>query len=197
MKRRFFLGTASMSLLTIAGCANSEQDGAPAPKNTDTQPPTDSPTQSESPVPSEKITPFESLPAKGKELFLTILEEGSIEEPSDEIPSELWEAEYVRYDGEVYAISRTDTGRNVADYSVSVGQTEESEVDESKLVSYADLSPDAKDAFKQMLSGGYPRGRLPEKLDVGGFVKYDGGYYEIFIIHVDTRVFNITATKVS
>jgi hypothetical protein len=199
MKRRLFLGTASMSLLTIAGCASSEQDGTATPKNTDTPSPTDSPTPSESPVSSEKVTTFESLPEKGKELFLTILKEGSIEEPSDKIPSTLWEAEYVQYEGEVYSLSRTDTHRNVADYSVSVGQTEESEVDESKLVNYTDLSPDTKDAFKQMLSGSYPirESKLPGKLDDGGFVKYERDYYEISIVHGDTRVFEISATKVN
>lgn len=182
--------------VAVAGCSL-----ASGPEQTDTEThPSASPTPSESPIPSENITTYESLSEQGKGLFRTISEEGAVERPIDRFPSRLWEAEYVRYNGEIYAISKTDTGQFIAEYTVTVHSVNEADVDESELISYKDLSQDAKDAFTQALNQGRYTSRderLPGKLGDVRFVKRDDEYYKLRITVGDIRVWKLSTTNLS
>lgn len=192
LRRRKALRMSAVAVVTgIAGCAAGDRS-SPSP--------TDSSTPTETPIPAEQITEYESLTKTGQELFRTLLSKGSVERPSDEIPTKLREAEYLRYEGELYSISRTNTDRNVAEYTMDISPVDESEVDESELVAYADLSEEAKEAFTEALNAGdyTVRGEtLPGKLGEVGFVKYDGDYYELRVIVADIRVQRLSITKVS
>lgn len=200
MERRGFLavsGTFGFSVL--AGCSGLNQ---PSPE---TGSPTESPTMNTSltptstrSVPSEEITTYDSLTEQGKELFRGIVETGPIERASDKIPPKLSETEYVQYQNDVYRLSRSNTHTYIAEYTLEVDFTSQSEVDESELAAYPDLSEAAKKAFKQALDkGSYTvrAGTLPGELREVQFVRYDGSYYELLIIVADIPVWELSATK--
>lgn len=191
LSRRNVLQVGLIAVVSgTAGCASQNRSfGTDSPSSPST----------DSPIPPEQITAYEALSEKGKELFQTLLAEGSIKRPSDKIPSKLWDAKYVRYEGTVYTISKTNTGRSIAEYTLSVSSVTQSEVNESELVIYSNLSQEAKDAFKQALNEGtYTiRGEdLPGKLNDAKFVQYRGNYYELQITVGDIRVWKISVSKI-
>ncbi|MFC6724413.1 hypothetical protein ACFQE1_08510 [Halobium palmae] len=119
--------------------------------------------------------------------------------PSDRIPSKLLESKYVRYEGDVYALSETDTGRNIVEYTLYVDTSDGGEVEESELVIYKNFSREAKERFEEALDNGTSTSRrnaLPEKLGQGRFVKYDGDYYSLRVSVGDVRVWRISVTRV-
>ncbi|MFB6235193.1 MAG: hypothetical protein ABEH81_13900 [Halopenitus sp.] len=100
----------------------------------------------------------------------------------------------------MYSIPKTDAGRYIAEYTLYSSSTKKTEVDNAELVTYTDLSEEAKNAFKQSLNEGQytVRGEtLPGNLDEARFVKYDGEYYELRVAVADIRVWTISVTKVS
>lgn len=176
----------------IAGCTSESNSASPSPTDSPTS--SNSPTPTIAPIPAEKITEYESLTETGQELFQILLSKGSVERPVDEIPTKLWEAEYVRYEDKVYSVSKTDTDRNIGEYTLDITSVDESEVDESELVTYKDLSEGAKEAFNQALNEGEYTARggtLPGKLDEARYVKYDRDYYKLIVAVGDIRIWEI------
>ena len=192
-RRKVLQISAVIAVSGMAGC--SSQTNSTTPSQADTDAPT-----TETPIPAEQITKYESLTVRGRDLFQTLLSEDSIDQPSDTIPTKLWEATYVRHEGSVYSISKTDTDRNIAEYTLEVSSIEQSQIDESDLVTYSNLSEEEKNAFKQSLNeAGYTvrNETLPSKLNEGKFVKYNQNYYELRVLVGDIRVWRISITEVS
>lgn len=82
---------------------------------------------------------------------------------------------------------------------MEVESVDESDVDESRLVAYSDLSKEAKDIFKQALNEGryISTESLPGKLDEVRYVKYEGDYYVALPAVGDMRVWEMSIEKVS
>lgn len=189
----------SFSLL-FAGCS---AIGSPEPSASAT--PTESPrvqtrlTETDSSTPTAQLTSYESLSEKGQELFREIVQtEGPVERASDEIPWKLWNAEYVEFQDDVYRLSKRQTTSGVAEHTLEVGITVQSEVDESELAAYSDLSEAARNAFTQAHDEGSYTVReepLPDDLREVQFVKYDGSYYELQFIVADFPIWELSVSK--
>lgn len=148
---------------------------------------------------SELVAAYESLSERGRELFRTLVREGPVERPADEIPARLWSEPLVRYEGEVHSVSKTEAG-NVAVSDLDVLPVDGSEVTESDIVAYGDLSEEAAAIFEQALTEGRytVRGEtLPEGLREARYVEYDGSTYELQVTVGDIRVWRLSARVVS
>lgn len=198
-RRRFLAASGTLGLSFLAGCSGLNQTSPETVSQTES--PTvitgQTPTSTRS-VPPDEITPYDSLTEQGKELFRDIVETGPIERASDKIPPKLSEAEYVQYKNDVYRLSKSNPHTYVAEYTLEVNFTSQSEVDESELVAYPDLSEAAQIAFKEALDeGSYTvrDGTLPGELREIQYVKYEESYYELQIIVADIPVWELSTTK--
>lgn len=187
------------TLLGLSGCTSDDQEAKQT--STDSRSPEMSETlaSTESPVPKSQITEYSSLNDKAQKLFEKIITEGPIERASDKIPSKLWEADYIQYEGDIFELKKEDTGSNVVEYTLITSSVDESDVNQSETVTYSKLSNEAQTAFQEALSTGEYRSRaepLPGKLDEAGFVKYDGAYYELKVAIADIRLWKLSAQHV-
>jgi len=145
------------------------------------------------------VTAYELLSERGQELFRSLVRDGAVERPGDEIPATLWSEPLVRYESDVYAVARTAAG-NVAVTELDVLPVDRSEVEGSELVAYTDLSAEAATVFEQAVTdGGHTArgGTLPEGLREARYVEYEGRHYELQVIVGDVRVWRLSVDVVS
>ncbi|MFC4357319.1 hypothetical protein ACFO0N_05070 [Halobium salinum] len=196
MHRRALLTAA---VAAGAGClgASTQRGDSASPTSGETaveEPTTKEPTGSATSTPEDGITTHESLTAGGKELFGVLLEEGSVDRPSTEVPTGLWEATAVRYEGTTYTLSR-EPRESVAVYSTSASAVTRETVADDELVRYGDLSPDAQRVFDDAADSGSYDGPPPGVLRDAQYVERDGRYYRLRVATGDVRVWRLSVSK--
>lgn len=197
-RRRTFVKGGLLLATTMGGCL-SPSEGGRTLTSTRTATRTAPTTSTSSPIPSERVTTYDALSERGKDLFRRLIDQDSVERPSNEIPSTLWDAEYVRYEGVVYEITKTDTGRDVVKTHLSVEQVTETAVSETEVITYEDLTPAAKNAFEESLSNDtytVDGEDLPKQLQENEFVSYRSDYYRLRVMVEDIRVWSLSVSKV-
>lgn len=202
LRRRTAITTA---VALLAGCTSSSDptvtpsrtEPSPTPTETTRRSPTETADRSptETTVPPSAITPYDSLSPDGRELFQTLLDH-PVERASDTVPSRLWNATYVRYDGTVYELRKTSTDRSVAERTVSLYAAEQPTPEPDQTIEYDDLSASAQAAVEEALGdGSYTvRGEtLPEPFGDRAiqYLRYDGTVYEIVRTTGDIRVWRL------
>ena len=199
-RRRTLLRAAWVLAAGWSGCLSRE--GVPVQGS----PPTDSPTASSTTteksttttVPPGRVTAFDSLSDAGQDLFLHLLGGEPLERPSTQIPQSLWSADYLRYEGSLYELSKRGTGEMVAEYTLSLAVRSKESVGDAELVAFEGLSDEAKHAVRQALENGsftIAGETLPEALSGGQFLEYEGRHYLMQISVGDIQVWRLSVNK--
>ncbi|WP_411964113.1 hypothetical protein [Haloferax sp. YSMS24] len=182
MKRRTYLaGLASTA--SLAGC-------------TGTAPPTAG--RSETTVPSEAVVQYSDLSDEGKDVFEALLETDSLVGPKSDFPTGIWNAEYVDYEGTVYAIERDQTGDYIAEHSVQTEFVNETAIeDDADVVAFEELTPYAQDIFEASRSGagGESLGDPSSHFAAYDYVRYEGEYYRVATVVADIPEWELSAEK--
>lgn len=199
LTRRNVLQSSAVLVVNISGCASFDSSATESTTtdNNTTKPTTEKPTTTT--IPDDQVAAYEELSEDSKALFRSALENGSIERPSDEIPNQLDESEYVEYDGTVYSVAITSADKMIAEYRLTLEALAESEIeDESKLIVEDELDADASEVLEQTFHDGeyVVRGEhLPEQLMRNTYVQYQGEYYAIDILQVDITIDELTVSE--
>lgn len=194
-RRRLLRILAPGILVGFAGCSSE----APADETPATPTTTATSTPTATPIPEERITEFEQLTEDGRELFEQLLSQEHVEIGSDRLPSGLEDAEYVRHQDAVYAVTKTYTDEFVSEYTLEVQTIHPDYVDQEEVVAYGDLTEEAQDAFLEAVETGsvsYRDETLPGKLVSTSYVKYDDDYYELTVIIADIPIVRISEEQV-
>jgi hypothetical protein len=141
------------------GCAS--RGGAPAADETGTDRQTSTveatadETGTDRQTSTVEATAYESLSDDGRALFRRLLREGPVERADDRVPDGLLEADHVRYEGDVYAVSKSGAGI-IHTFVLKATEVDADEVGGADAVRYADLSEAAATVFDEALVGGGP-----------------------------------------
>jgi hypothetical protein len=165
--------------------------------DTEDSPTAESSTTEQSPPGVDDVTDYEAFSREAKEFFRRLVETESVIRPSDRIPEAIWEAKYVRYDGEIYAIRKSHTGRNVAEYVLELNEAAVESPD--SLIEYTELDTNAKQVVDTAISEGryVSRGTgLPETITDSEYLQFEGTIYEIVVIVGDIRVWRLSVEDV-
>jgi len=185
-RRQFLRACAVAALSGTVGCLS--RDSAPAAGETETDRQTS----------TVEATAYESLSDDGRELFRRLLREGPVERADDRVPDGLLEADHVRYEGDVYAVSKSGAG-TVHEFVLDATEIDADEVDEADTVRYADLSEAAATVFDEALGEEYHTlraRRLPGALEDTRYVRRDGSYYQLHVSTRDLQVWRLSASVV-
>jgi hypothetical protein len=168
------------------GCAS--RGGAPAADETGTDRQTS----------TVEATAYESLSDDGRALFRRLLREGPVERADDRVPDGLLEADHVRYEGDVYAVSKSGAGI-IHTFVLKATEVDADEVGGADAVRYADLSEAAATVFDEALVGGghtVRARRLPGALEDTWYVRRDGSYYQLHRSIRDLQVWQLSVRTV-
>ncbi|ELZ80244.1 hypothetical protein C453_19240 [Haloferax elongans ATCC BAA-1513] len=138
---------------------------------------------------------------EGQVLFETLLAQGTIERPADTVPSTLEDAEYVQFEGSIYALTVKFIDQMLAEYTLRTTPVSASEVDDdTERVDFDALSTDAKAAFKDALTDGQHTVRgetLPPQLVGHRYVRYEGTTHHLEIALFEIPIRKLSVEKVS
>lgn len=194
MRRRTLLSFCA-GAIGFAGCT-----AQPSPANETAPVSTDSATPTSSPNPTASVTSYQSLTMEGKEFFTTLRENSPVERPVDVIPPAIWDANYVRYSGETFAIRKTDTGRQIANHTIRAERQPKSQINTSNVVAFSNLSNESQTVFTEARADGPYTTRTttpPATIRDEPTIKYDGLYYPLSASHADIRVWRLSTKRVN
>lgn len=187
MKRRTYL-LAAASTVALVGCA-----GTPPSSGGD-----DSATASTTTTAPEAVVQYRTLSDEGRDVFEALLETDSLVGTESDFPDDVWAADYVDYEGTVYAIERSRTGNYRSKFVLSTEFVDEGDVeDDADVVAYEELDPAARDAFEKARTDGEyrSRGEPPSQLVQHRYVGYEGDYYRLDRVVADVPTWELSAAK--
>ncbi|WP_416840765.1 hypothetical protein [Haloferax sp. DFSO52] len=190
-RRTYLVGLASTAAL--AGCTGS---GPPTAGRSETTGETTG--RSETTSHSETVVQYRDLSDEGKNVFEALLETDSLVGPKSDFPTDIWTADYVEYEGTVYAIERDQTGDYIAEYSVHTEFVNETAIeDDAAVIAFEELTPTAQDIFEasrfgeQQESVGDPSSHFGQY----DYVRYEGDYYRVATVVGDIPEWELSAMK--
>ncbi|MFC6732305.1 hypothetical protein [Haladaptatus sp. DYSN1] len=196
--RRTVLRLSVVSLATgFAGCSFTGPSATDTPSPETSETPTEEPTETKT-TQSGNTVEYAALTEQDKELFDEMRSQAQVTRGMDRVSETLLDAEFVVYQGSRYRIEKENAGY-IAEYTLEVTKTSESNVEEDELVAYEDLTPEAAAAFDEARTGDRftVRGEtLPGGLAGHRYVEFDGEYYELTVIVGDIIRWRFAATKV-
>lgn len=158
-------------------------------------------------ISENQITSYEKLTNASQQRFQRVLSEGSITGTRSEFSagpretkSGLWETNYVRYNGTVYAITGEGTDDWISEWTLELPRDLDSQIDTaSTVVDFEQLSPAAQDVFNETRRSGTYRTRdlLPSQLAANDYVRYQNQYYRTEITTGDIPEVKISVTELS
>lgn len=201
-RRKLIALLASSSVAAFTGCSGTEiqnqgeksQDTHSV--NNGTKSPTATPIKTT--IPKRAITKYSELSEEGKVIFEKSTDPGGIDIEEDQIPQKLWDASYVSYNGDVYNVTWTDTGRSKTYSTLNVEKKREVS-DSADIIKYDQLTDDAKQEFKKSLeNNGLTKesASFADQLTEYDYVEYESDPYEILITVYDVRIWNVESTVV-
>lgn len=184
----------------IAGCISESVPGdgpSGSPTPSPDSPEATDPATPEQPTGTVDVTPYSKLSDKGQRLFRQMHNEEPVHAPERDVPSTLWNANYVRYEGTVFAIVREPRGF-ASQTSLTANLTEESAIDDpAEVIAFPELTEEAQSVFTTVQTEGRyeTRATLPNQLRDYRYVKYEADYYALMIAVADIRIWELAVSE--